>query len=330
MARVSNLGHNEPSPMATFPDISSQMPRWLAMVAAASAACSSSFGCPPQDGGVTIIAHIPVDSGLESGASCEQICRAAGVVDLLSCDAGTSIRGSEPVEIANCTVPGSCVGGRRPAGFRPNVSQPGTVSALALYFSQLTALESASITAFHIVAETLKNWEAPRRLGVAARRAARDEARHTALAMALAKSFGGHPAAHRQRLLPPSGGSLDEFAIENATEGCVRETFGALAAAWQAARARDTHVRRTMTQIARDEATHADLAWSINKWVCSRLSRRAIAVVREARRTAVNELAAELHAGVPDELIREAGVFSRHQAITAMDILSHNLWDLAA
>ena len=51
--------------------------------------------------------------------------------------------------------------------------------------------------------------------------------------------------------------ALGVVAIENAVEGCVRETFGALIASWQAEHARDPGIKRLMRSIARDETRHA-------------------------------------------------------------------------
>lgn len=64
---------------------------------------------------------------------------------------------------------------------------------------------------------------------------------------------------------------LREVALENAREGCVGESFGALLAAWCAARADDAALRETLSRIARDEAAHAALAWSVDAWVRPRL-----------------------------------------------------------
>ena len=50
---------------------------------------------------------------------------------------------------------------------------------------------------------------------------------------------------------------LEAIAIENAVEGCVRESFGALLATWQAKTAGDARVRAAMKRIARDETRHA-------------------------------------------------------------------------
>lgn len=56
---------------------------------------------------------------------------------------------------------------------------------------------------------------------------------------------------------PVTAPNLEALALENAVEGCVRETFGALCGGYQAARAADPVVRRTLAQITRDETTHA-------------------------------------------------------------------------
>jgi hypothetical protein len=81
------------------------------------------------------------------------------------------------------------------------------------------------------------------------------------------------------------------MALDNATEGCVRETFGAAAAAVQARSASDLAVRRAMRSIARDEASHATLSWAIDAWAKTKLS----ATERRAMRAARDETVAELH-----------------------------------
>jgi hypothetical protein len=81
--------------------------------------------------------------------------------------------------------------------------------------------------------------------------------------------------------------ALEAIAIENAIEGCVRETFGALVAAWQAREARDPVVRAVMKRIARDETNHASLGWAIDTWARTRLDRAARRRVDAARAVAV-------------------------------------------
>jgi hypothetical protein len=103
------------------------------------------------------------------------------------------------------------------------------------------------------------------------------------------------------------------MAIENAVEGCVRETFGALVAHWQARHARDPDVARVMRVVARDETRHAALAWAIAEWAAGRDAReRERARVREGAATAMRRAAAELareivRAPAP-ALVHDAGV----------------------
>jgi hypothetical protein len=85
--------------------------------------------------------------------------------------------------------------------------------------------------------------------------------------------------------------SLESLARDNAVEGCVRETWGALLALRQASRAADPCVRATMSRIARDEIRHAELAWDIERWLRPRLSVSQRQRVRAARIAAVRELA---------------------------------------
>ena len=91
---------------------------------------------------------------------------------------------------------------------------------------------------------------------------------------ALARRFGG--AVDAPRVAARAVRSLEELAVENAAEGCARETFGALVATWQARAAGNPLVRGVMARIARDETRHADLAWAVDGWARGRLeSRRA-------------------------------------------------------
>jgi hypothetical protein len=60
----------------------------------------------------------------------------------------------------------------------------------------------------------------------------------------------------------PPARSLEELAVENAVEGCVRETYGALTAIWQARTAKDPSVAAAVRRIARDETRHAALSWA--------------------------------------------------------------------
>jgi hypothetical protein len=81
--------------------------------------------------------------------------------------------------------------------------------------------------------------------------------------------------------------SLEDFAIENAVEGCVGETWGAALLEWQSRHAGDPQLRRDAAAIARDEARHAELSWTLAAWAEERLTLPARQRVAKRRREAV-------------------------------------------
>lgn len=162
-----------------------------------------------------------------------------------------------------------CVTGRRPAGLLPARSGESR-SALGDYFARLAYLEAASVCAFERVADELRVFAAPPRLIAAAEAAARDEVRHARAMAELARSFGAEPEV--PQIQPQPRRARFEFALDNAVEGCVRETFGALLAHHQAALASDPAVAATMARIAEDETRHAELSWDIAGWLEPQLS----------------------------------------------------------
>jgi hypothetical protein len=173
-----------------------------------------------------------------------------------------------------------CAVGRRPEGYAP-VSQ-GT--SLGDYFAMIAELEAASVPAFQRLARELRAHGAPRELVSRAEKAARDEVRHARMTQRLAERFGGAPKLPRIGKLPVR--SLEAIAEENAREGCVRETFGALVASVQALRATDEGIRAAMEAIAVDETEHAALAWDVAAWLDSQIDSAGRDAARRARQAA--------------------------------------------
>lgn len=120
--------------------------------------------------------------------------------------------------------------------------------------------------------------------------------------------------------------SLLELAIDNAIEGCVRETLGALSALWQAQNARDERVRAVMRIVAIDETRHAELAWDLAAWFETRLSSAERRIVAAARASAIGAVLAESDAPVPDEVHRRAGVPTPPQARRMIEELAARAW----
>ena len=177
--------------------------------------------------------------------------------------------------------------GRRPSGLSPG--DVGDVTTLPVYLTEMARLEAASVFAFRRLRRELIAHRAPLRLVRAAGRAARDEVRHARMTSALARRCGGVVRAPVIRSEPAR--TWEAVLTENAVEGCVRETFGALLGTWQARAAADPYIRAAMERIARDETRHAALAHAVDAWGKTRLDRAARKRVDEARKAAEAELA---------------------------------------
>jgi len=237
-----------------------------------------------------------IDSCRTDETSCSNLCtevlaRKMNSGELTSCNVG--FRSDAAVvniawEIytggANCPV-----SGRR----ADNVRDPGKLVAQDLagaWLAHAAWLEAAAVHAFARLADELALHGAPPLLIRAAHTAALDEVRHAAIVGSLAARFGARPPI--VEVDAPAPRSLEAIAIENAAEGCVRETWGAVLASWQACAARDPEVRAAFASIARDETRHAALAWAIDRWATPRLAGAERARVADARASAANELLA--------------------------------------
>ena len=180
-----------------------------------------------------------------------------------------------------------CFGsGRRPRGARR--ASVVANDALGSYLATMAHEEAISVHAFARMEEELARFCAPRSLRSAAAKARRDEISHARVMSRFANERGAVFA--RPRVRPFEKRSLEAMAIENAVEGCVNETFGAVMLAWQSRCASDPSLRRAFGVIARDETSHAALSWSIAAWAEKRLDSRANHRVRRARDRAVDAL----------------------------------------
>lgn len=195
-------------------------------------------------------------------------------------------------------------GGRKPRGLAPP-KRTRARSKVGAYFAELAHLEAASVVAFKDLARSLSLLGAPRALVRAAERAVRDEQRHAGTTRRLAQRFGACPPA--PRVTRPREPSLEELLADNAVEGCVGESYGALVAMWQAARASDPSVRAAMSVIARDEAQHASLSWELLRWGAPRLDAAARDRLRERFVGAVTKLRAQAEQPVDASVVEITG-----------------------
>ena len=215
-----------------------------------------------------------------------------------------------------------CQIGRRPEGLGPCVR--GRENDLGEWFAQIARLEAASVIAFERLAVELRALGAPDELVAIARASAVDEVRHARMTATLARRFGG--VVEPPSVAPVAPRTLFEVARENAVEGCVRETFGALVATYQQDRAMDADIRAAMRIIARDETRHSALAWEIAAWAEPLLTDEQRDQVTRARRDAARDLRIELHAEPLHDAQRLAGVPAARDAVAMFDAAATELW----
>jgi len=221
----------------------------------------------------------------------------------LDADALAAAEGADTADTgAGQTVVGtiSCSGtqfeyyceGRRPLG-HVELAALGGGLALGPYLAQAAHFETAAVTAFDQLALQLVALGAPKSLVARCRAARQDEVRHASTVGALARGLGCTPPPAVVEAVPET---LLAVAMNNATEGCVAETWAALQAHLVAARATRADLRRAYAQIAADETRHAQLAWDLHAWLCDQLSPAERAVVARAQREAVVKLAGSARA----------------------------------
>jgi hypothetical protein len=213
----------------------------------------------------------------------------------------------------------ACAEGRRPAGL---VGGPrgGIGAGVAEYLAEAAHLEAAAVVAFEQMATLLRAAGAPTRFVDAALDARADEIRHARSMGALARAYGAQPV--EPTLNDPGELTLEALALDNAVEGCVRETYAALRAMWQAEHASDPRIRAALAVIAREESRHAELSWALDAWLHERLDATARARVADARRRALCELREELHGTPHHEVVRVAGMPTARVALALFDRLA--------
>jgi hypothetical protein len=287
---------------------------------------------PPDTCGNYIRLPCGLPAGVVPGSNCflwlndcQKICPGlyfnCHAVDASCVDGGVVASPSGAVDI-DCSVCNKGVG-RVPAGLaRARMAR--ATSALGAHFAVAAHLESASVHAFRRLGAELAAHGAPAELVGAARCAQRDEVRHARVTGRLARRFGGAPARPRVERLPVR--PLDEVAIENAVEGCVRETYGALVASYQAAHARDPEIARVMGEIAVDEIRHAALSWAVARWAASRLDADAHARMAARCVETIAALRREADAEAPCDVVTAAGLPGAEQQRALLTALEAQTW----
>lgn len=187
-----------------------------------------------------------------------------------------------------------CAAGRQPPGLRA-ASLP--IASAGTWLARVAHLERAAVHAFERLALELGAHGAPEALVGEARHAIADEVRHTELVSAEARRHGVEPPPVELADAPPR--DLLAIALDNAVEGCARETYAALEMLWLSENAREPELAAIAAEIGADEARHAAFAWRLHEWLCERLGADARRRIEEVREAALRELAERLAAMPP-------------------------------
>jgi hypothetical protein len=301
------------------------IPFGFGVAQATTPACTTTTIVTPMgdDGGAP---PMPVN-GAYSTADCNRICGGYGYwCEPAAADAG--LPGDVACHISRCAgaMCGRLTDGvDDPAGAHDCAAHGvGAHDVVAFHFATAAALEAASVLSFRRLARELAAHGAPSSLVARALASARDEVRHARIVGQLAEEHGGRRRGIARTTLPLR--ALDDVAVENAVEGCVRETFGALVASWQGMAAATPSLRATMRAVGRDEERHAELAWDIARWAEPRLSPAARRRLARARRAAVAALERELAVETPEPLVRVAGLPTRAVAQKLFAEARRHVW----
>jgi hypothetical protein len=247
--------------------------------------------------------------------TCEQVFE--GTV-LVAASGSVRVLDERVVADHSCVVEGRLTAGSAVPG------RPQTGSDVGRYFAQVAGLEAAAVDAFERMAAELSAMGAPAELVEWARVSAEDERRHARDMGALANRFGVLPGAHAPQAFALRG--LFEVALENAVEGCVRETYGAVVGHHQAQRAQDPVVRAAMVQVAEDETRHAALSWSVAEWALPQLSEAQRMAIRAAQRGAIDALTRSVSIPEADALVQDAGLPAPRAALVMLQALGQQVW----
>jgi hypothetical protein len=266
----------------------------------------------------------------DSSTPCAPYCMGSPVFN--SCHLVTDSGYGDPpfdVDAATGPVTVACyqlVTGRRPAIL---VDEPSPAAhTIGEVLARCAYLEEASVGAFLELARQLEAHGAPESLVRRLRQAAGEEVGHARTMTALSRAYGSEPpivhtedCGHR---------SLLAIAVDNAREGCVRETWGAACALVQSMCASDPRVRAAMRYIAEDELSHATLSWDVARWIEAHLSPDERARVDQERARAIAELESDVAQPQPEPWRAALGWPTPDEARAILRGMRSQVWTNAA
>lgn len=142
---------------------------------------------------------------------------------------------------------------------------------LTARWTNIAALEHASVGSFARFTLQLLALGAPPDLLAGAQAAAADEVRHAQIAYGIASAYAGSTLGPGRMALGDAMPALNAEGVMRALidEACVGETLGAAEARDEAETLPPGALREVLLGIAADESRHAALAWRTLKWILS-------------------------------------------------------------
>lgn len=220
---------------------------------------------------------------------------------------------------------GACGVGRFTEGLGLDACDRDDADTFAGWLARGAGAEHIAAIAFARLADELAAMGAPEALVREARESAAHEHEHCDVMRAFARAEGVEPTLVSDPQW--TARSLADIAIENAGEGCVRETLGAVVMAWQAEHAESPALRAALAKIAREEWSHSVWSWSLDQWARSVLDADTIAAMDRARDAAIAELRASMATNDPTPTLAQRAGMPSARAVSAMlGELDRSLW----
>ncbi len=215
--------------------------------------------------------------------------------------------------------------GRGHASICPSMTfASGADDVVGSWLAEAAHAESGSWMALRAVGRELRAHDAPRELVSTARAVSAAALNNAAMLETLALRWGVRP--RQPKVVSIAVRPLESLAVENAMEGCVRETWAALEARYQSLAARDPVIRRTMERVACDGVRHAEFSWAVDAWARRRLEREARKRVERSRLDAAQDLLGALCIERQRDLCVEAGLPTVATARGLAGALCEALW----
>ena len=168
-------------------------------------------------------------------------------------------------QVATIGIGTNWIDGPSPELFHLTIEQR---QILATFWLRTAQLEHASVASFHQFGLDLMRFGASPDLLMRTSKAAMDEILHAKAAFAITEGFLGHPFSPQEfhmKLQPAK--NLSEFAVNVAMEGAFNETLAVVLATLQQDKCEDFAVKKFLTEIIKEEAEHAELAWETLRWL---------------------------------------------------------------